>query len=289
MPALIRTPGATITGVPTPPPATVLPPTGTPGVVLLFEPGHPDSDFTGIATSPASITDIADAWSQITIGSPKKLTVTNSVSAASTTAFVERTGVGGLHAASAHSGQTANEIVSVSMGAVRQSYVAARAAAGDAFYVSVWMRETRPSADSYTAGVPLAGIRKGSALGDFYAVAGSLKGTPWAFPNSGTRLLGQHLETAGGVTFAAVAAHTPVTAPFAAADNVTVLGAFMASLRNAAPSEIIYRVYVENLTATGRSFATVSAADRQEFGDLAVAPAGRYAADTWTIPTSVLA
>lgn len=57
---------------------------------------------------------------------------------------------------------------------------------------------------------------------------------------------------------------------------------------NESPSYILYRVYIEDLAVSGRTYAEVKAIDDAEFNK-AFAPGGRFYNDTWSDPTSVLA
>lgn len=56
---------------------------------------------------------------------------------------------------------------------------------------------------------------------------------------------------------------------------------------NRSPSVIYYRIYIENLALSGRSYAEVSALDQAEFNK-AFAVGGRFYGDTWSDPATVL-
>lgn len=63
-------------------------------------------------------------------------------------------------------------------------------------------------------------------------------------------------------------------------------GVFSGFQRNQAASGILYRIFIEDLTASGRSYATVDAADKAMF-DAAFGPGGRFEADTFTNPSTI--
>lgn len=56
---------------------------------------------------------------------------------------------------------------------------------------------------------------------------------------------------------------------------------------NKSPSFAVYRIYIEDLTLSGRTYAQVKAIDDAEFAK-AFASGGRFHGDTWSNPTSVL-
>lgn len=56
---------------------------------------------------------------------------------------------------------------------------------------------------------------------------------------------------------------------------------------NEAPSFILYRIYVEDLSVSGRTYEQVKAIDDAEF-NAAFAPGGRFYGDTWSNPSTVL-
>ncbi|WP_171495393.1 hypothetical protein, partial [Acinetobacter soli] len=60
-----------------------------------------------------------------------------------------------------------------------------------------------------------------------------------------------------------------------------------AQILNDVPSLIIYRIYIEDLNASGRTFAEVKAIDDAEF-EKAFAVGGRFYGDTWSDPATIL-
>lgn len=58
-------------------------------------------------------------------------------------------------------------------------------------------------------------------------------------------------------------------------------GGWASYQQNKAASGIIYRIYIEDLTTSGRSYATVNAADKALY-DVAFGAGGRFASDTFT-------
>lgn len=58
------------------------------------------------------------------------------------------------------------------------------------------------------------------------------------------------------------------------------------SVRGSGQSCVLYRVYMEDLTVSGRTFAAVDALDNDDY-TTAFAAGSRYAGDTWTDPTTI--
>lgn len=286
-------PFETTGSVPVPPPASFLPPAGTPGVVALFEPGHAGSGKTGVPSTGDSFLDIAEARTAITLGGPSGgLGIVNTVPTTSTVSFAERTAKGALHVASAHSGAASPyQSFSVGLGQPRRDYINARSAAGDTFFLGgYWAvtRVTKSGGTAYSTGLPVAALRQTFDLANILEAVGTVGANAWPFPSDGSRFVGSRAETHGAFRYASVAAKGPMASGFAVANNFIVLGARDAITVNAAPSIAAYVIYTENLTASGRTFAQVDAALKADFTQRVLTPGGKYHGDSWTDPTSKL-
>lgn len=85
------------------------------------------------------------------------------------------------------------------------------------------------------------------------------------------------------------------TAPSAASGlraNVGVLGVgelynYTAPIRQSHASRVIYRVYGEDLTLSGRTYAQVDALDQAEYTKQVLTAGGRYYGDTFTDPATI--
>jgi hypothetical protein len=294
--AALKIPQSQIQGVPLPPPAYVLQGMTGSGVLGLLEPGHPRNPVVGVPANGATMPDLAAEWTGRTLGvAPGGFAVGNTIPASgSTKAFAERTAKGGLHVASAQSGATSPyENISIGMGTPRKNYLDAAVAAGHAIFLSIWGRKTRDAAAGYTSAVQFAGVRRGGNLSDIYAAVGLASNAAWTSPSTTSgqsRLVGATAENQGaGNFFAAVTAQGALTGAFSTSNNMMVLGASNVATLNVLPGQAFYRVYFEDLTLSGRSHASVAAAERQEYVDQVLSSTGRYFGDTWTNPTTVLA
>lgn len=282
----VRIPGATFQGAPAPKPARVLPPADTPGVVMLFRPGHPASGKTGVPLTGENFNDIAAAYTRLTLGLAEApgLQAINTIPTTSPWAFIERTSKGGIHVCSAHSGaSTPYQNFIISMLAARKAYIDARLAAGDTFYVSMWGRITRGPKAGTTTGIPTGGLRSGSTLATFRGVVGWANGQPWNWPQTD----GSRIERNGTAAFNAVAAKG--SGSFSTAVNVITMGARDAATLNVLHSEIVYSFYIENLTASGRTFEQVANDDYLEYTSQVLSSTGMFFGDSWTEPTTKVA
>lgn len=286
---VIRVPNVEIEGIPDPPPSSILPSASTFGVVAMFRPGHPLSGKTGVPVTGESFNDIAGEWTKKTLGLTEApgLAVTRTIPDTSTSAFIERTAKGGIHVASAHSGATTTyQNFIVSLQAARKSYLDTRIASGDKIYVSLWGRLTRPAKAGFVGNSITAGVRKGSNLADLLAATGYASSEPWYWPKSGAGFNGGQASMHGTATFSCASGFT--SGAFSTNVNAILLGATNAATLNVLQGEIVYQVYIENLTATGRTHDEVRTKDFAEFTDLVLTPGGQFFGDTWTDPTTKL-
>lgn len=207
---------------------------------------------------------------------------------------MERTGRGGLHFMVSQSGNLgANVGAEISLPTPIRAYLAANPA--HAYYLSAWTRLTK-AAQAVVSGVTynpatLTVQRTVSATSNYLAYddmtdAYPLAGNPKRLgvrQDGGVNTLGNRLH--------AIAADGWTGTPPAAASEVRpglliagARGAYTAlAASNGAPSLIVYRLYLEDLTVSGRSFAEVDAID------LAIhtrrfAAGGNLNGDTYTTP-----
>ncbi|MBF4549224.1 hypothetical protein [Pseudoclavibacter sp. VKM Ac-2888] len=282
----------TTESVPSPPPVSFLPPKGTPGVVALFEPGHAASGKTGVPSTGESFADPAEEWVVATLGQPSGgFGVTNNIPSSSTQAFVERTAKGGLHAGFAQSGGTTSSYpnYSVGLGTPRRDYVTARAAAGDTFLIASILNITRPAKAGSSVGLPVAALRSTFALSNILNAAGTAGTNAWGFPTDSSRFVGASVEKIGNYVVVVVAAKGPMPSGWTASNTLVLMGPRDVDTLNVVPSIDHKLTYVENLTATGRPFATVLAAIKADFVRRFQTVGGKYNADTWTDPLTKVA
>lgn len=159
---------------------------------------------------------------------------------------------------------------------------------GRSFYVSIWGRTTR---------VASAGIQSIGYIGD----AGAATSYAWNFqnqptfgPGSGSAFVGSLAEpnsNAVGNFFRAGAVDEWTSTKPAEGSTIGAFwigsrGIYTSFSNNTAMSGIIYRVYIEDLTAGGRGYAATLAADKALY-DAAFAPGGRFASDTFTAASTI--
>ena len=284
----INIPGTSVTDTPGPAPALVLPDRGTPGVLGLWRPGHPGSGKTLVPATGENFNDIAADWTKLTLGLAEApgWRVNNTINNAQNQAFVERSAKGGVFVANAHSGATGSpyQNFSIAWGADRQANIGARAAAGDVFYTSGWIRLTRPPRTG-TTGFVTGGFRKGTNLADFLAVFGWSGSMPWHWPQAGSAdFVAARVEVHGNLAFVAVAAKK--SGAFATNSNAVLMGAGNVNTLNILQSEGIYSFFGENITLSKRTFEQIANADYLEFRDELLTPSGMHYGDAWTEPTT---
>lgn len=202
--------------------------------------------------------------------------------------IIERTPKGGIHAIiSQAQALAAGDHATLTLDTAIRTYLAANTA--HRYYLSLWGQQTRldptPGASTYAemASIGMGGsvstriaalMDNGQAFGQ--AASGQLAATPI--------VAGNFLAAIGNVDIAG----TP------AANGRVTWGTLTSSLNAAAlgtrnghwPSWILYRVYLEDLTVSGRTYAAVKAIDDAQYAT-AFGTGGRYVGDTFTNPTTL--
>jgi hypothetical protein len=299
--AVIRTPGTHITGIPAPPASQLL--SGvTAGPLLLWEPGNPDSAHTGVPADGSTMTDLAATQAAATIGSaPGGIGVTNQITNG-TQAKIELTAKGGIHLIESQATQTgAYQLFRLGMGSARLAWVNSRPAT-DRWYLGAWWVTTRGFKAGYTGSHQIFGLRRNGDVdssdltlrllttGPSSTAAHAITTPPTgdARALSGSPVFVDSDPSTGKRSFVAAGSTGQPTGWTVAVDQFVSVGAHVSGEVNNFPSVVLYRCYIENLTVSGRSFATVAAIDQAEYQAQVVTPGGRYYGDTWSDPATVL-
>lgn len=299
MATVIKAPPATFTGIPVAPASDIL----GPGSLVLLDFNNPRSpDTSGVpAASGTVFTDLARSYAKTLIGSdPGGLAVTNGVASNSAKSKVERTAKRGLHFMNSRTTQASPyEVLNVNLGTTRLAYINANPTHD--FYLGAWFRVTRVGDSTYANPHLPFGLRKGnptSTAGDRWLLVG---------PNTGANVntitynpLTSDTTRHGGVLtqrdgsgpgnysfFVGVCA-LQAPASFTAIDAIVRMGAESSGPANKFPSIVLWRLALIDLTADGRSFATISALDQAEYVQQVLTPDGYYYGDTMSNPATVL-
>jgi hypothetical protein len=256
------------------------------GSIVLIEPGHPIAPLES-ASNGETIVNLAATSAAALFPSAvvDTLTITNSVSP--TTGLVEITPKGGLHVAVKQAGTIALERVLISWDASLQAALDAVMTARDTrMYFSIWGRSTRRhiyAGTLSTAGL-LAQNTHAIYLGGGQASTGNITVTPIAATEgraTATLTDGLGLFRVDGGDIYSLVTDPTLTASFVRLGN-SVSGGYT----NSYGSMILYAAYLENLDASGRTYAEASALDQQMY-DAAFGVGGRYYGDSWTDPLTL--
>lgn len=277
------------------------------GSLFLFDPAHPVYPAAaGIGANGSAVPNLAwkDAAPLLGIASPTKDSaagvVTYSVGGQITPTGgakgkFERTGKGGFHGivsqanALNQNADTAGVVWPTSV----KDYLAANQSHD--FYVSTWLRFTRLATG--TRGTARHGLID-TSTGSFFAGLGVLMtndNQDLQGPSGGPT--GKHttgLDALGAPAYAAWSG--PTTKPSGASSGASggagwgpsgnISYAFFPNANQHWASWILYRLYLEDLTVSGRTFAQVDALDFAAY-TAAFAAGGRYNGDTFTNPTTI--
>jgi hypothetical protein len=270
------------------------------GTLMLWEPTHPTNPFSGVPTAPAAMSgstistpmpNIASFSAQALLGSVNVSPVFSRNDGAATAApnpdmLIERSARGGLHVITSQATQSTGRIASLLLPNSIRDYIFANL--GNTFYLSAWSRVTRVALANTGPYISLQG--NGANAGVFnVGVSGNLGSI-----SPSNSAISPSRNTLGN-TIEQVANTWDGTPPASASDipNLTLYGFGTtnisygpSSARNKAFSAVLYRVFFEDLTVSGRSFAAVKAKDDAAYA-AAFGTGGRYAGDTFTDPATL--
>jgi hypothetical protein len=256
------------------------------GALLLVDPTHPLGAWS--AGVPATVPNLVSAQAAVTAVAAEStlntVTVTNTF-ASGAQGILERSGKGGLHGISSQVSSVSANYARLVLPVGVSDYVYANP--NNDYYVSSWGRITRNGHPTNATATYyfLHGLAYTTAAWNIGVQARSSGNM--SSQSSVDRLgLAATKETDGRyiVTSAVGTKPSGITA------KPTVLSRFGPSSGtevNGTPSHILYRVYIEDLTKSGRTWADVNALDVAEYTKQVKTAGGRYYGDTFTDPTTI--
>lgn len=267
------------------------------GPLALIEFAHPNNPIpAGVPANGAVIPDLAASLTAATLGqAPGDLTVASTVGGSSVKVKMERSSKGGIHTINSRTQQTSPyELWDIALDAARLAFLNAHN--DHDIYVSAWWRETRAPAAGYAEALHPAGIRRSGNVSDAanrWVSVGAFNTAPNLTPPVGNaRRAGGASMVSGGSGSAALFVADAATeayglpTPFVVNAPLVRSTTAQSSQVNKTPSVLLYRVYVEDLTVSGRTADAVAAIDLAEFQEMVLTSGGRYYGDTWTDPAT---
>lgn len=263
----------------------------TAGSLVLFDPVHSaDAMATGLV-SLQEVPNIAWAEAAAVLGAGSAATLAGQFKLGSGntggTVLTERSAKGGIHVVMAQTGQAVNtQGAFIDLPAALKAYLVANP--NNAYYISRWIKKTRVA----LSGGPSEGALYGSGIS---AVGNSLFNiTPAGLSgNFSASEVAPGINQTGDIFLAAATSSWAGTDPASMnADARLVawgqtIGSYMTGIyNNKSASYVLYRVYMEDLTVSGRSYAEVHAIDKA-FWEADMAAGGRYYGDTYTDPATL--
>lgn len=273
------------------------------GSLLLVEPMHPTMQWAaGVPANGASLPNLLWETAAAVYGEGTQTSLAMTLGYAGmtgATGLVERTSKGGLHGIVSQ----ADAMTEVSGSPYLQMVLDAhfrkwqRLHPTNDLFVSLWGRVTRPyragTIGSYTGlgGTTILSLRTG----------GSNQRITRGNKNGANEMLGgrNNAENISGPAIVNAASSSWLTAPATdtsvASNLITVGNAGDNNAYHAPPntararwaSWVIYRLYIEDLTVSGRSYTEVDAIDNALYEKHVLTAGGRYYGDTWTDPATL--
>lgn len=237
------------------------------GSILLLEPGHPFSGLTGIPTNNQQLTNILEDNAKQIIGANTNITFR--INQPSDQLIIERTGKGALHFIIGNI--PSNSYMAIDFGTVLRNYVKNKA--NPNFYFSVVIKITRTGNSGYKS---FGGLAANDSPSSNYS---------FVFGND------LNLYTRNGQKYNDTLLHACSVLDTQFSDWFSLFagayGAWSSFMSGTvAPSWILYRVYLEDLSISGRSYEEVLEIDKADIVRCFSA-GGRYYGDTYTEPTAI--
>lgn len=270
MPAILRIPGAHISGPPAPPPDARL----APGSLLLVDPSHPASQWSRSAAPGTTIPNLAAA-----VGSPAPEVTLFSTATAPTRARIQVLPSGSIHLDTSQTVDVLDERVGITIPQALRDYLLA--STGHSYYVGLAVDVTRVGDTGQSVGF-MGGIFQSAVFGgSARAAIGTLStGVLAAAPGSSSPdRAGFTSATSGRTSWASVSAST-LGLTYTPTAYIAAAGPFQGTGVHKSPSFVLRSLYIEDLTVSGRTHAAVAALDKAAVEQAAT----RWAADPAPTP-----
>lgn len=255
------------------------------GSLLLMDLGHSLGGFSGVPVNGSVIPNVAwQVANGLVSGAPGQtalgIPVYGTSAAAPSYPLIERTTKLGLHAIRSQANDVSAGAFALKFPTAVDTYIQSNTA--HSFYVSIWDNVTRAFT---TAASPYPGISivgNGSANAQYVVQPGTNQVTVGT--SLGLSESRNYLTTGTGLL---QFGFTGVAGTISAYNDWLYMfggtgGAF--SGLHVGGSQIIYRIYVEDLTVSGRTYATVAALDSALYAT-AFASGGKFYSDSYTSPS----
>lgn len=264
----------------------------TAGSLALVELAHPANPFNGVPLDGAALPNIAHAEGASTLGvTDDGLAAAFAMSGLTgAKGLIQRSAKGGLHGiVSQNPGLASGDGAKVTLAPAIRAWLHAQK--GHEFYLSAWVRTTRPAVSQ--AGMPVE-FGSGSNSEQFVFFSSKGVGGPGNPEPVGTKrstaigdATGPYLQNIKTVAGNANTTKTLTNAGPEWGGYTATYGGALPAWRTQQPSFVFYRLYVEDLTVSKRTYQQVDALEFAEYTKQVLTTGGRYFGDTFTDPSTV--
>jgi hypothetical protein len=287
------------------------------GAMLLLEPAHPANPIAaGVPADNTAVPNLAATQAAAMLGvSSSSLGATFYLKGGinnGTKGKVERTTQGGLHVIESRTtGLVAGDGVGIQASQAVRNWVSnGGGGAGHKFYISAWGRITRAKTsgafealfelDAGNFNFAIGALKYGGVAGwqgnpaSDYVVAPPATKVPSGWGN--TPSYSGLFDTDVSITCPTGSSGPPQNSNFSFGPvwgaitqftNYGQNGSTITAVGTDRPSWVFYRLYVEDLNVSGRTYAQVSALDAAEYTAQVLTAGGRYYGDTYTDPATI--
>jgi len=263
------------------------------GSLFLFDGSHEFGAFSGLPADGAAIPNALSSKAASILSVPEASTHFSVARIANAAGIfqAERTTNGGIYGLITQGGgQVSKRSYELRAADAIRSYVAANT--GRSYYVSLWTRISRIGISNAAPQSPIhMAANTANYLFHFQSGRAEAPSDAKSLGRYNTNSLNDNdagnpapFNRLAAMAFNAASGTGPSTSPIEF--GVGTFGAWNIANYNKAPSRIIYRAYMEDLTESGRSYADVLAID-QVLYTAAFAPGGKFHGDTYTDPATL--
>lgn len=261
------------------------------GALYLIEPTHTVSPWSaGVPANEALLPNVAKTQAEALLGvGNTNATFYRSANFSGNIGFMERSAKGGLHSIATQTNDVANAGGSIRYSQAFNNYLYANQ--DHEYFFSLWSRVTRPPASAIEF---ISQVGSGNGSTDL-AITVHEQVNSRTYPTSAPGVTHRREAVPRGVNGEALVnmankawKTAPTSSSFTAAAAVFSNGTGVQNNRlNQHASWIFYRMYVEDLTVSGRTAAQVDAIDNELYLRQVMTPGGRYYGDTFTSPSTL--
>lgn len=254
------------------------------GSLYLWDATHPAGiAVVGVPANGLVTGNVLAAFTDALVGAPTNGLFVRGVGFDATKGRIDRSTKGGLHGVVSPTLGDSTTAFTIEPNTALTQYIVSNPT--HTYYGSIWGRITKvaTSGAGIQPGQRMELTRSPSPAANYHILLSNTQGTRTA-ASAGNAILS---SSKGAWTGVAPASTSEARFKFAVLPGASQMNTTTTAIR-AQGGFILYRVYLENLTVSGRTYAEVDAIDLSLYTKEVLTAGGRYFGDTFTDPTTLV-